>query len=431
MLRHLGRAVRRRPKTTALALVLLLPAGLLGGSYWYACDQLEAARQDRTEGRYDEARRRLWFPLLVFPRSAEVHLEAARAARLAGDLDEADAHLRECMKLQGGASEDTQLEYLLIRAQSGEEDEVAPALVDLVEGNHPERTAILSTLASAYMRHLRYGPAYTSLTRWIKDSPDSARPYLWRGWVLERLNNSRAAMKDYRRALELEPDLTVARLRVAEMLLEEHKPLEALPHLERLRRQHPDRADVQARLGQCLYLQGKKGEARRLLEAAVKEMPNDPPLLLHLGLLDLDDGRPADAERWLRRALKADPADTVAQYNLVRSLQQQDRTREAVAALARYEKHKALTEKANHMLQEEAKHPTTDPAPAAQIGSVLLSIGQEKHGLYWLDQALTRDPACRQAHRALAEYFDRKGDRRQAAYHRRWLGPTARASAGP
>src|SRR5205085_4929 len=132
--------------------------------------------------------------------------------------------------------------------------------------------------------------------RWIQEDPDAAEPLHWRGWVLERVNDSKSALKDYLRALELDPDLASVRLRVAEMYLEDNNPVEALPHLERLRREAPDRADVLARLGQCRFLQGDLAAARRLLEAAREKLPDDAPLLIHLAKLDLEEDRPARAE---------------------------------------------------------------------------------------------------------------------------------------
>ena len=72
------------------------------------------------------------------------------------------------------------------------------------------------------------------------------------------------------------------------------------------------------------------------------------------------------------------------------------------AALEQYEKHKALLKRANKLLENEAKHPTNDPSPAAEAGAILLRIGQERLGLHWLDQALQRDPGHLPTHQALA-----------------------------
>ena len=81
----------------------------------------------------------------------------------------------------------------------------------------------------------------------------------------------------------------------------------------------------------------------------------------------------------------------------------------------------ALLERANKLLQDEARQPTRDPAPASEIGALLLQIHQERQGLYWMDQALVRDPDHQPTHKALAEYFEKKGDAERAALHRRRL----------
>jgi tetratricopeptide (TPR) repeat protein len=431
MFRVLGTALRARPWTTCLGLVVLIVLGTLGGLYGYACHQWHTACAEVRDGRAAQARDRLPLCLFVWPSSAEVHLLAARAARLTGDYPEAEAHLKQCLRLQGGASEASQLEFLLLRVQTGEEDEVAPALLDLVENEHPESLLILETLARAYMHHLRYGPAYNALTRWIARAPDAAKPYHWRGWVLERMNSHEQAMLDYRKALSLDPDLAQVRLRVAEMLLEDHNPREALGHLEHLHRQVGDRPDVQARLGQCHFQQGRLEEARRILEEVVRHLPTDAAVLVHLGKLEQQQGRPAKAEEWLRRALAADPADTEARFALASCLRLQGRTQEAAAAQREYEKHKALLQRANRLLQDEAKNPGTSPTRPAEVGALLLEVGQEKQGLYWLDQALQRDPGNQPALRALVAHFERRGDSERAAAYRRRLARLAAAPAAP
>jgi tetratricopeptide (TPR) repeat protein len=418
--RRIGRAVRAHRWRTILLFGLLLVAAAVGG-YAYARAQWRGAQAAVQERRFDDAKRRLDFCLRVWPDSPEVHLLAARHARLTGEYEAAETHLNRCLKLQGGATEATQLEFLLMRAQTGEIDEVDPVLQSYVNRGHAETPLILETMSRAYMHHLRYGPAFGILTRWIELYPDAAQPHHWRGWVLERLNSAKGAMRDYQRALELDPDNAVVRLRVAEMLLEDKLPLEALPHLDLLRSQFPDRPDIQARLGQCRFLQGRAKEARELLEAALPNLPSDPPLLLYLAKLEVQERRPDKAEQYLRRLLQLDPADTDAQYTLVTVLQLLKRREEAVVALQEYEKHRALLERANTLLREEAERPSNDPRPPSEIGILLLQLGQERQGLYWLDQALVRNPDHQESHRALAEHFERKGEHDRAAAHRRKL----------
>src|SRR5207248_6012552 len=113
----------------------------------------------------------------------------------------------------GAASDDVKLEFLLMRVQGGEVDEVAPQLRECVDHGHPEAPLILETLSRAYMHNLRYGDALGALNRWVKEAPESAEPLHWRGWVKERVNDSKGAMRDYQEALECDPALVPVRLR--------------------------------------------------------------------------------------------------------------------------------------------------------------------------------------------------------------------------
>jgi tetratricopeptide (TPR) repeat protein len=425
------RVARRRPRTAALVLLLLVLAGVGAGLPCYAYYQWRAARAALKDGRLADARRSLDVCLFFWPRSVPVHLLAARAARTSGDFEAAEAHLNRCLKLENGATEDIQLEFLLMRVQTGEVDTVAPELMKYVDKKHPDTPIILESISGAYMHDLRYGPALGILNRWVQEAPDSAQPYYWRGWVWERMNSYNSGMEDYQQALERDPDLVPARLRLAEMYLERSNPAEALPHLERLSRQHPERADVKARLGQCRFLQGDLKAARPLLEAAAPELPRDSALLIHLAKLELQEGRPAEAEKWLRQLLQADPADLEAQYTLVSSLQLQGRQEEAAAALAHYEQDKALLQRADRLLKDEAEHPGHDAAAPFEIGTIFLRIGQARLGEYWLNQALERDPGHKPSHQALAEYYESKGKPDQAAPHRRWLSKLDSKAAVP
>jgi Tfp pilus assembly protein PilF len=229
-------------------------------------------------------------------------------------------------------------------------------------------------------------------------------------------------MADYKRALEFDPDLVPVRLRLAEICLEKSNPIEALQHLDLLRKQFPDRADVLARLGECRFLQGEYEEARRLLEEAVEQLPNDAGVLIHLTKLDMQEGHPAKAEQWIRRALKADPTDTEAEFTLVAALQAQGRWDEANATLEQHRKDTALLKRVAKVLQEEAQHPSTDPDALSELGAVFLPTN-ERAGLYWLHRAQQIDPGHQPTHKILAEHYESKGQPEKAAAHRAQLKP--------
>jgi tetratricopeptide (TPR) repeat protein len=419
-----GRAARRRPWIAAAVLVLLALFGTAAGVQLYALHLRSAARTALKEGRPAEAGQNLAFCLKVWPSSVPTRLLAARADRLSGDLPAAEAQLNQCLKLAKGANEDIQLEFLLMRVQTGYVDEVAEELNLYVDNKHPDTPVILETLTQAYMRNLRLREALATLNRWIDVDPGSAKAYFYRGWVVENLNHHQDAMNDYLHAVELAPDNVDVRLRVAEKYLDQTRPDDAAPHLEVLKRLAPNRPEVLSALGRWKFVQGNLDEARPLLEAAVVKLPRDTTLLINLARLEMQENppRPEEAERWLRRLLEVDPSDLEGQTVLVESLRVQGRTGEAADLQRRLDDTRNTLKRANELLNGEVAHPSAGPQVPYEIGSLFLRIGQDRVGLEWLFRALERDPGHRPSHQVLADYYDKKGDREKAAYHRSRLG---------
>lgn len=420
-----GTVTRRRARAMVLLVILLVLSGAGGGVYLYALHQWQSAQAAEKAGRLDEAQRSLELCLTLWPRSIPVHLLAGRVARRRGDFEGAETHLNRCLKLNHGASPEIQLEFLLMRVQGGEEGEAVSELFGLyVDQDSPETPLILETLAKTYMQNLRFGPAYACLGRWIAAAPDSAEALRLRGWVLEKLHDRDEATKDYKRALELDPNLVAVRLRLAELYLERKDPLPAVPHLEQLHQQFPDRPDIMARLGECRFWQGETEEARRLLEAAVQQLPNDSDTLIYLAKLAMQESKATEAETWLRRVLDLDPTDAEAEHLLSLSLQAQGRMEEAAAMQKRHEKDRATINRINDVLRRDADHPVTDPAALTEVGTMFLRPN-ERAGRYWLHRALERDPNYQPALKALADHYESKGELDKAAQYRRRMKPEA------
>jgi Tfp pilus assembly protein PilF len=426
-----GAALQRRPRRTALALALLALAGAGGGFYLYALHEWQVAVAYLKDDLAGDAQAALKPCLLLWPYSTRVHLLAARACRLKGDFGGAESHLNECLRLDPGAKEDIQLEFLLMRVQNGEEDVVAPDLEAYVDKKHPESGMILETLARAYMTQLRYGPALGVLDRWIREDPNAAKAYKLRGWVWMRIDDTQSAMNDYQRAVELDPDGIGARLQLAEMDLDRFKTAEAWPHLQILYRKAPDLPGVQDLMGRYYFLEGHGDKARPFLEAAAKKMPDDAELLITLAKLDLQEGHAAKAEEWVRHALAVDPTDAEARYALVSVLQAEGRDKEADAELAQYQRDAALLLKADKLLKDEVNNPTNDPVAYFQIGALFLRGGQKRIGEFYLQKALDLAPDCQPALKELADYYEGQGDSKQAEYYRRRLKAAKPQGAAP
>jgi tetratricopeptide (TPR) repeat protein len=421
--RALTQLLRRRPFAGLLLLTLsALAAAAVAVNLWgYSC--YHHAEAEVAQGRFDEAGRHVRSCLRVWPGSARAHLLAARVARLSADYPAAEEHLNACTRLQKTATEDTQLEWVLLRAQRGEVEDVLPGLWYAVQHEHPRKPAILEAVARGYMMQLNYRQALVCLNEWLRLEPDTARALDWRGWVLQALDRAADARADYERALQLEPDRSAARLRLVNLLLARKNSQDALPHLEHLARTRPDDPEVRLARARCHALRGETAEAVALLDGLLAERPDDPAALVVRGDVAIQEGRPAEAESILRRALASKPTDIEVLYTLYRSLQAQPgREEDAERCLARHDRVKKDLDRVNTLLKMEAEKASEDPAVACEIGTLLLRLDEDRVGLYWLYKALKVDPRHRPTHEALAAYYDRVQQPEKAAEHRRLAG---------
>jgi tetratricopeptide (TPR) repeat protein len=380
---------RRRWVWLLLTASVLVVGGLLAWEGW-AFWQERAARQAMAEEHFDEAQRHIDLALRVRQQSATTNLLAARIARLRGAYSEAEQHLNRCGQLSG-MSEAVQLEWLLLRCQRGAVDELAPNLLTLLARNHAESVAILEAMASAYMRQMRYLEALRCLDQWIERAPDSVRALDWRGWVSNQLDHREQAIDDYERVLELQPSRTVVRLRLAQLFVKSALYAKAVPHLERLRTELPDNPDVLTALAHCwMDLSSRTEDARALLDSVLEAHPDHFEALFQRGRLEGSGDHPAQAEPWLRRALEREPQDVEARYSLYRCLQAQpNRQREAQEELARWERDRRTRERLTRLLRTELAAKPNDAKLAKEAGELLMQLGEENRGAFWLQRALS------------------------------------------
>jgi tetratricopeptide (TPR) repeat protein len=428
VIQHLAkqwRVLRRSPR-------LLLPGlALLGlGSYFLVLNlwaeyHFRAAQRALQRRDFAQARAHLGPCLKVWPRGARTHFLAARAAWRTGLYDEADEYLAVCQRQQGTADA-LQLERALMRAQRGD-----PAVEDFlssrVQQDDPETTLILEILIQNYVSSYRLTHALAALNAFLQRQPNDIQALLGRGWVWEQFFDFGAAVADYRRGVELDPDNDTARLRLAETLLVTGPAHAALDHFEHLRRRQPGNPAVLLGLGRCRRQLGQLDDARPLLDGLLARLPSNTPdqdaaVLSERGRLALDEGKPAEAEGWLRQAVALAPSDRPAAYNLYHCLRQRGQTDEARQYQVKLERIDADLKRIDEVLKEVLQSPD-DPCLRYEAGVIFLRNGETQKGLRWLSMALRQDPWHRPAHRALADYYQGTGQPDLAAHHRQLAPP--------
>ncbi|MFL5241019.1 MAG: tetratricopeptide repeat protein [Gemmataceae bacterium] len=406
--------MRKRLGMLAPLFVLL---AVVFGRYPWAYWQYRQAQKAWEMRDFVAAQQHLTQYLKVWPQSAPVHLEAARAARKAGAFDEAERLLSRCFDL-GGDPESILVEQLLIHVQRGHLADAEPQLVSRVRRNHADCVLILEVLTLAYIQTYQLYNAQECLKHWLEREPDRLEAWLLRAQVFQRLQNHTEALASYRRAAELDPDNDETRLQLAGQLAQSNQLEEALKEFERLRQKQGDTPAILQGLACCRRAMNQPEEARQLLEAVLADHPQNWRALAERGRLAMQFESAADAEKWFHRAVAAAPHEKDALYSLNLCLESQGKHEEAAQVLAELKRIESDLARMADLSRAIAQSPH-DPNLRCEAGRVLLRNGLESEALRWLESALVEDPLHAATHQALADYYIRAGDSERAEEHRR------------
>ncbi|MBN8907975.1 MAG: hypothetical protein J0H99_15370, partial [Rhodospirillales bacterium] len=137
---------RRRTRRTVARIVLALLVAVAVWQGWVHASAWRSLKEARAALQRDdpaEARRHAERCLETWPRSGEATFLAAQAARRGGDLEAAEKYLLAANRL-GRAADDVEVEYALVRTQSGHFAEAESALLNHLNSGHPESPQILA-----------------------------------------------------------------------------------------------------------------------------------------------------------------------------------------------------------------------------------------------------------------------------------------------
>jgi tetratricopeptide (TPR) repeat protein len=410
---------RRRFVIVLIITAIVAVGGAATGVHCWALKCYDAAHQSIQDDSLQEASSDIEVCLRVWPYSASTYLLAARIARMTGDYPLAESRMAEYFRLQGEASLDAHLEMLLIRAETGKVDDLEAELTDAAARDGSHAREILESLGRAQLNLMRYRAAVDYFRMCLDRYPDDVCAMDWCGVALERAQSMQKAEKAFRQAMESSHGRSDARLPLAELDLENNDPGEAETLLQVLRQRRPDDPRVQLAWGRSQLMLGRLNEARQSLDSVVRTRPDDAVALIWRGQIALTDGRPVEAEGYVRRALRSDHSDPEAYFLLYRCLQlQPGRETEAQAALAEQARIKADRQRLADLLVASPADAEQSVDVQTEIGELCLRLGRGEMGAFWLNAALKRNPACKRAHQALAQYYEDKGDAEAAARQR-------------
>jgi tetratricopeptide (TPR) repeat protein len=401
-------ALRRRPGSALLAaasLGLVVAAVVLLVPQARGLYHARAADRAIERGDFEEARSHLAACLEIWPDSGPTRFLAARTARRAGRLDEAEKQLM-AYQARHGTSRQTAVEWALLRVQRGDMGEAERYLRKTVAPDDPDAPIVFEVLTRAFLLTDRFTDLRECADLWLQVRPHDTHALYWRGLACEQLGDVAGALAAYRDALGSDPENLDARLRLGDLLLTRaHDPEEALGHFEQASARRPADPAVLLGLATAHRQFGHAAEARDLLDRLLAAHPDDPRALSERGRLALEEDDAAGAERWLRRAVALAPDDREALHSFIRALracgqgdeanEMEPRLKKLTADLARYAE-----------VVESISRAPQNVALRVEAGQICLRNGRKNEGRRWLVAALRIDPTYAPARAALAAEGD-------------------------
>ncbi|MDR1246697.1 MAG: tetratricopeptide repeat protein [Clostridiales Family XIII bacterium] len=262
--------------------------------------------------------------------------------------DEYDALLRSCMTAESyGMSDTAVMAYKMCavyRLDRQPDDVIAP--LKQVLKQQPDNEIALATLASAYLQIEEYAKAIRCYNKLIKRSPFSGY-YADRGYAYGLWERSGAEIRDYRKAVEIDPDNAYAHYRLGVTFYMKNKMAGAVQHLERARELAPSLEAVRIYL---IKTYSESGEFEKACEVADE------------GILNF-----ADTDANAVRRLYREKLDACVHNN-------------------RYEDGRAL---AKYVVN--AENATTDGDACRLLGDCCFETGRDDEAAEWYSRAFAAD----------------------------------------
>ena len=307
----------------------------------------------------------------------------AHAIRLAGDQAVFHQSLGDAY-LALGRTVDAVSCYQRALALKPDDVEAQRRLGDAIAGRRglaPSSADELNGLGITLAQQGRLDEAIADFRRALEINPDLAQAHHNLGIALQEQGRLEEAAASYRRAVELKPDYASAYNYLGMALKDLSRLDEAVACYRRAVELKPDFVEACNNLAAVLQDQGQLAEAIACYRRVLQYKPDDPIACNNLGAVLHRQGQSAEAAACCRRALELKPDFVEAHYNLGDALRAQGKLDEAVVCYRR-----ALELKPDMV---EAHN---------NLGNALMAAGKLDEAIACYRRALELEPDYAEAH---------------------------------
>src|SRR5579884_2190192 len=396
------RQVPPRIKAAVLALCALV---LVVAGYWGIYPQAVAytrwhqAQTALRELDFDAARRDLESCAAVWSNSAETQFLLARTCRRQGDLEAANAHLREAKRLHW-VDEQITLESTLLRVSAGVIKPNESILRGYLDRGDPDSRLILEALVVGSLQTNFLSEAYHWSEAWCKNFPDDWEGHYWQGNVLLAGSNLEKAGVQFERALAGNPGFWRAQIQLGEVLRRRGRYAEAVQHFQAALDRQPSDGAALLGLARCDRALNSPDGTRAALDRLLAAYPHDANGLRLRGQLALDNDNPQEALDWLQKADAANPDNKDTLKALADTCRLLNRTAERQKYEARWKEVDTAIRRLDKIATEVATN-SQDVGLRFEAATILVRLGRRREALPWLTSILQIDPKHDEARKLL------------------------------
>ncbi|HLH04895.1 MAG TPA: FG-GAP-like repeat-containing protein [Bryobacteraceae bacterium] len=218
---------------------------------------------------------------------------------------------------------------------AGYSERALPYLEKVLERT-PDNARVLVLVGQIHLEAKRYEAARGAFEKAVESNARYAEAWAGLGDLAQAHGDMRTALTNYRRALELKPDLFYTLLNAGRAADQSNDFAEAQSFYERAHKIDGSSAEAANGLGLALAKQGKLEDAKPLFERAIQLKRDYADAINNLAVLYIEEGKTADAEAAFEYGIGQAPDEDILYLNLGRMYARRgeyDRARELMRKL--------------------------------------------------------------------------------------------------
>jgi tetratricopeptide (TPR) repeat protein len=261
------------------------------------------------EGSYKDSLKELQKVKKLDPESTYVRIKIASIYIRAGQLDKAEAELKEAKRLNPD-NFDISLGLIFLYSYAQKDKELEAEYKDFLERAHkskPKDLRISEYLAQLYFYEKQPQEALKIYEEIAKEKPDYVDAIFWLGFLNEELKRHDAAIKMWKKALELDPNHSQTLNSLGYVYAEEGTNLdEAEKLIKKALVAEPDSGAYMDSLGWVYFKKKDYQKAEEYLKKAISYQ-EDPVIYEHLGDLCITLSKKSEALVYYKKGLARFP----------------------------------------------------------------------------------------------------------------------------